>query len=369
MRVLYFSRDYTTHDRRFLSKLAASRHTIYFLRLEDDGLPYEQRPLPAGIQAVTWPGGAQPARRPADWLALMPAFDTVVREIQPDLIHAGPVQSCGFMAAVQGQHPFMVMSWGSDILVDADRDDLMRWLTRYTLARADWLLCDCQAVRDKVQSIVPFADDRIVQFPWGIDLSRFPARPAREAAAGLFHILSTRSWEPGYGTETTLLAFEQAHRRDPRLRLTLLGSGALRHWVEAFVAEHALAEVVNLPGLLPADRLPDLFRATDLYLSTAPSDGTSISLLEAMATGLPAVVVDNPGNREWIVPGRNGWLVPAGDAAATATALLEAAAMPAALQQLGTANRQIALARANWDTNVAQLLAAYDRIAAGLPHS
>ena len=50
--------------------------------------------------------------------------------------------------------------------------------------------------------------------------------------------------------------------------------------------------------------MPKWFRAADTYISCAQSDGTSVSLLEAMATGLPLIVTDIPSNREWVVEGR-----------------------------------------------------------------
>src|SRR3970040_625875 len=122
MRIFDFSRDYTTHDRRFLAKMSQSRHEIWFARLEDDGMEYEKRSLPDGVRTVTWPGGSQRYKTPAGWLRLMPYHESVLDEIRPDLVHAGPVQSCGLLTAIAGFHPLLVMSWGSDILVDADRD-------------------------------------------------------------------------------------------------------------------------------------------------------------------------------------------------------------------------------------------------------
>lgn len=104
MRILYFTRDYTTHDRRFLEKMAQSRHAIFFLRLEDDGIDYENRPLPDGIVPVIWQGGKSPARTPENWIRLMPDLSRVLNEVRPDLVHAGPVQSCAFMTVLVIAH-------------------------------------------------------------------------------------------------------------------------------------------------------------------------------------------------------------------------------------------------------------------------
>lgn len=369
MKILYFSRDYTTHDRRFLLKLAQSEHEVWFLRLENDGIPYEQRPLPAGIHTLNWPGGQCQAKMPERWIRLLPALEQVIESVKPDLVHAGPIQSCGFMVAVIGFHPFLVMSWGSDVLVDADRDDFWRWISRYTLERSDVLLCDCQAVRAKVKQIASYTDDQIVLFPWGIDLRQFYPGPdslrLREIHGwqDCFVILSTRAWEPLYGIDILIEAFRKAYASNPKLRLVLLGTGSLAQEIRGKIAQYGLNKVIYCPGQMLHSMLPDIFRAADLYVSTAYSDGTSISLLEAMATELPVVVTDTPGNREWVSPRRNGWLVPAGNAEALADVLLEAARLRiTARQQMGTVNRHIVEERANWDHNFLKLLEAYERL-------
>ena len=371
MKVLFFSRDYTTHDRRFLLKLAESRHEIWFLRLEDDGIQYEERPLPDRIHLVNWRGGKQGANTLGAWLHLMTDLESVLEQVHPDLVHAGPVQSCGFMIALTGFRPFLVMSWGSDMLVDADRNEIWRWMTRYTLKRSDMLLCDCRAVRVKVQQLVSYPDERIVQFPWGIDLHGFV--PGVDSAglrkridwADAFVILSTRSWEQICGIDVLLDAFRRAHALNSRLRLVLLGDGSLASSIEQFITDHDLDDVVYRPGMVSHERLPDYYRAADLYVSCAHSDGTSISLLEAMATGLPVAVTDGPGNREWVVPGENGWLVPAGDSEACAQLLLLAVDLDAIeRERIRRMNREIVEERADWDVNFAGLLEAYDRIEA-----
>ena len=371
MKVLYFSRDYTTHDRRFLLKLAESQHEVWFLRLEDDGILYEERPLPARIRLVNWRGGKQHVDTLEACLRLMPDFESVLDQIRPDLVHAGPVQSCGFMTALAGFHPFLVMSWGSDVLVDADRDEMWRWMTRYTLKRSDVLLCDCQAVRVKVQQLVPYPDERIIQFPWGIDLRRFaPGADSLGLRSRLGWenssvILSTRSWEQIYGIDVLLETFRRAYIQNPRLRLVLLGDGSLASEIQRFIADHGLNDVVYRPRMVSHEQMPDYFRAADLYLSCTHSDGTSISLLEAMATGLPVVVTDGPGNQEWVIPGENGWLAPVRDADAFAQFLLLAADTTLAeRERISHANRQIAEERADWDENFGLLLKAYDRIEA-----
>jgi glycosyltransferase involved in cell wall biosynthesis len=98
------------------------------------------------------------------------------------------------------------------------------------------------------------------------------------------------------------------------------------------------------------------YAAADVYVSASEVDGTSVSLLEAMASRRAVVVSDIAGNREWVEPGRNGVLFPVGDAALLARALLDVAALPdAARRGWGEQGRSQVLLRADWERNAARL--------------
>src|SRR5207248_1614693 len=100
-----------------------------------------------------------------------------------------------------------------------------------------------------------------------------------------------------------------------------------------------------------------------IYASATPTDGASISLLEAMRCALPVVVVDNAGNREWVTNGVNGVLFPARDVAALAARLVELADDRQRGAAMGLEAQRVMLDRADWNVNVQRLFALYDRLA------
>ncbi len=386
MRILYFTRDYTPHDHRFLSALADSEHTIYFLRLEQRGQPVEDRPLPSSIEQIHWAGGHKPARW-QDAPSLLFGLHKIVQQIKPHIIHAGPVQRSAFLTALSGFRPLVSMSWGYDLIQDAERSALWRWATRFTLKNSDWLIGDCNTIR-KIAVSYGMPDERITTFPWGIDLEHFsPRQPENENLVSInqndsgnetenqtFTLLSTRSWESIYGVDTLARAFVLAARERPELRLIMLGNGSQAGLLRNIFMEGGLIPNANsqhqdlqpsrviLPGQIGFDKLPHYYRSADLYLAATHSDGTSISLLEAMACGCPALVSDLEGNREWITPGENGWLFPENDVHAMAQAILNAVAMRSQLPQMGQKARKIVEQRADWKTNFQKLLQVYQQV-------
>jgi glycosyltransferase involved in cell wall biosynthesis len=361
MRVIYFSQDYTPHDHRFLQALAKTEHEVHYLRLEDGGHELEKRPIPAGIRLIEWWGG----RGRLAWHQLPRArreVRTVLNRIGPELVHAGPVQGPAFLAALAGARPLVTMSWGSDLLWKARRG-LDRWKARLTLARSEVLVCDSESVLQRaVQLGMPA--ERIVKFPWGVDLEHFSPGPASGLRRELgweneFVVLSTRSWEPLLGINVLIEGFVRAAAGCPELRLLLLGSGSLETEIKNQIALGGAEHQVHFAGQVEFARLPEMYRAADLYVSASHSDGSSVSLLEAMACGLPALVSDIPGNREWVEPEVNGRWFRDKSGSDLARQLRQAESRREVLPAMGRNSRQVAVARADWSRNFGKLAEAY----------
>ena len=364
--ILYFTRDYTTHDHRFLSSLAQTEHKVYYLRLERRGHQLEDRALPPQIEQVHWAGGHEPARW-QDGPRLLGDLERVIRTVKPDLIQAGPLQRSAFLVALTGFHPLVSMSWGYDLIHDANTNGLWRWATRYTLKKSDVMIGDCNIIRQLAISF-GMSNEHIVTFPWGINLQDFSPGPDEEPQSleqtepkeSTFTLLSTRGWEPIYGVDVIARAFVLAARQHPELRMLMLGNGSQASELRQTFIKAGVQDQVLFPGQVSQSDLPRLYRTADLYISASHSDGTSISLLEAMACGRPALASDIPGNREWITPGENGWLFPDGDADALAQAILLAIKERDKLTEMGGAARNLAEQRADWENNFQVLLSAYE---------
>jgi glycosyltransferase involved in cell wall biosynthesis len=369
MRVLYFSDNLADHNRRFLDKLVECGIEVWFLEPTTDHLPDSW--LPEGVHWIQAVQKLRPHAGPAEFAQFVPELKHWLREIRPDLVHAGPTDTCGFVTALSEFHPWLLMSWGSDILYSADHDEERRRATVFALSSADGFFCDCDAVRVRARELASVPDARTVQLPWGIRAGSFsrngecPDRSAFSREPGTRVLLSTRSWEPLYGIDVLLGAFRESHSINPSLRLLLLGNGSGAADVRQFVSDHGLNDVIHLPGQIRQQDMAKWFRAADIYVSCTRSDGTSVSLLQAMATGLPVVVSDLPANREWVENEHNGWLAPVNSVDGFATQILRAAALgPLEVKAIAERNQNKIEGRADWDRNFPKLLKMYDQLTA-----
>jgi len=104
-----------------------------------------------------------------------------------------------------------------------------------------------------------------------------------------------------------------------RLRLAIVGAGPLAAEVHQILQDADLQSRLWLPGTR-AD-IPEVLRALDCFVLPSLSEGTSCTLQEAMASGLPLIATAVGGNPQVLCHGQRGQLVPSGDAAALAQAI------------------------------------------------
>ena len=359
MRLLYFTEADSPHDRLFLTSLAGTSHQVYALRKK------ECQPLtPPGIIELNWPMGRPDWRHWDGWKQGKDQLREVIDKQEFDLIHAGPIQGPALLAALSGFQPLVTMSWGSDILVRAKRSPWMRFATKYVLDRTKVFLGDCQTVVEEAKNY-NFSEKKIVQFPWGVDLKHFSPCSGRASGQALrcslgwdnnFIILCNRSWFPIYGVDILAKAFVHSSDKNRTLRLILVGDGPLSEQIHTILTP--VDKKVYYMGRVSKQDLPGIYCAADLFVSPSHSDGSSVSMLEAMACGCPVLVSDIPSNKEWVKPDEVGKLFKDGDPISLDEKMLEMSNDPK-LSEYGLGARALAEKRANWEENFQILLNAY----------
>jgi glycosyltransferase involved in cell wall biosynthesis len=188
-----------------------------------------------------------------------------------------------------------------------------------TLRRADALVVPSEFLR------VIFArfgfEARVV--PNVIDADRFaphPGAPGRSRPAP--HIVIARNLEPVYDLATGLRAFQRIREAVPGARLTIAGSGPEGPRLRALAAELGLGESVRFAGRIENDAMPDLYREADIALNPSLADNMPISILEALASGVPVVTTDVGGVPYLVRHGETAQMVPPGDPIAMADAVI-----------------------------------------------
>lgn len=150
----------------------------------------------------------------------------------------------------------------------------------------------------------------------GIDLDRFRfSGPADELSA-----ISVGRLSPEKDYATLLRAVARVVKQVPDFRLKLVGDGSERPALETLAGELGIEDHVQFLG--EQQDVPDLLRTAGFFISSSTTEGISLTLLEAMAVGLPIVTTHVGGNPEIVIEGETGRLVPPSDPEALAERIL-----------------------------------------------
>ena len=149
-------------------------------------------------------------------------------------------------------------------------------------------------------------------------------------------MLVTRNLEPIYDIDTALRAFRRIQEAYPGARLTVCGSGPERGNLMALARELGIADAVTFTGRLDNNRIAALYQSADVMINPSLADNMPISILEALACGVPVVSTNVGGVPYLVTHHKTALLVSPGDDKAMAEAVISILGNPA----LGDSLRQ-----------------------------
>jgi len=291
------------------------------------------------------------------------------RTLHPDIVHTrntagldaiAPARLAGVGTVLHGEHG----RTADDPLGSNPRHNLLRRLHAPLVARfttvsadlADWLVDTVGIAPRKVQVLMN-----------GVDVERFaPGAVDRRALLpqvpdGAVVVGTVGRLDPvkGHAVLVDAVARLTAHGEVP-MQLVIVGEGPERAALQQRIDAAGLGETVHLLG--EREDVPAVLQTCDVFCLPSFAEGISNTLLEAMATGLPVVATAVGGNRELVVDGEVGCLVPAHDPAALAAALQPLVSDVGMRQRWGAAARRRACEQFSLEAMVRRYEACYTEV-------
>lgn len=301
-------------------------------------------------------------------LPLMLQFKRLIKNIDPDVIHAHYIMETTLLGAASGFHPFVVTAWGSDVLSAPQKSKVSRWMAKYLLKRADLITTDGEHVKKPLMELG--ADPQKIKIIYfGVDTQKFKPGQKDERlrkALGVLNsptIISLRRFEPIYNVESLIKAVPLVLREVPEAKFLLIEKGSEEAKLKQLAESLGVSNSVKFVGWVPGDELPRYMASADICVSTSLSDaGLAASTAEAMACGLPVIITDFGDNRTWVKDGVNGFLIPLKDPEALASKIVCLLQKEDLRKKFGQANRQIIEERNNWRKEMAKMGKLYQEL-------
>jgi len=223
----------------------------------------------------------------------------LIKEITPLYLNAHFLSSYGFLAAlsksVNSKMILIQSTWGTDVLVSPFRNIFRKKIAQYALNKADYITSDSLHMSDVIMKLVDKKE--VLTFSFGFD-SLEKNKVKKEKI-----IFSNRGLKFFYNVDKILRWFAT---QSSEYKLVIANDGAERLMLEALSKELSIGERVVFVGFLKEKEMKRYYAKSQYFISIPDSDGTAVSLLEAMMYGCIPIVSNIPANREWILDLVNG---------------------------------------------------------------
>ena len=194
--------------------------------------------------------------------------------------------------------------------------------------------------------------------PNGVDTERFRPRRVRDGALRARFGVAPQTPLVGFvgrlsaekGPDLFLRMALSVRTQVPSAEFLLVGDGAMLKQLQLFAKRFGVADAVHFAG--SQDDMPAVFNELDVLVSSSLTEAMPLAVMEAMASGVPAIACKVGGIPDLVAHGVTGWLVDAGDVETLATRVVELLADDALRGAIGAAARERAVARMGLDQSV-----------------
>jgi len=329
MKICYVADGRSVHTVRWLRWFASRGHEMHLITDSDcviDGIETHQTSGRGGI--LSFFKRAREVKKK-------------IESLEPDIVHGHYLFGYATFAAMSGHHPLVQSIWGGDYHVDWATHPLTRPIIKYTISKGDMFHSVSQHLTDWLMDRFKIHGDNIVTFPNFPDPEIF--KPSKAMADDKIVIMTNRRLEPYYNPDQFFDALPQVLAGRDDIHVIVAGTGSQKERLEQKIRGLGLNEQVDFVGHVSHDTMANMLSNSDIFVSTSPTDGTSVSLLEAMSCGAFPVVTEIAATRPWIEDGKNGYLVPVGDVAGLAHHIIEAIESPELRKTAARSNRNFIL--------------------------
>lgn len=241
-------------------------------------------------------------KNPLKMLQNIKKLRQIMKDYSPSIIHVHQANSFAFISAKANKKrfPLVLTTWGSDVLILPSKGFLYKYIVGYSLKTADYLTADASFMEKPIRKFSK-KELRIANFGIDYEESELPEKKN--------YIYSNRLHKPLYRIDKIIEGFADFYSNNPDWKL-IIGANGIETEKLALLAEKLLPKVAyQFIGFVNKEENVKRYLEAKIWLSNPESDGTAMSLLEAMSYGCIPVVSNLAANNEWINNNENGIVI------------------------------------------------------------
>jgi glycosyltransferase involved in cell wall biosynthesis len=234
------------------------------------------------------------------WIQSYFKIKKYLKSDRPDVIHIHQVNRLAFFVCLAAQKfniPIVTTAWGSDVLLVPKKSFLHRFIAKFVLKNSAAVTGDSQQMISAIRSLVPKQKN--------LQCLQYGITPVKHAIKENL-IYSNRLHKPLYRIDLIIKLFAEFYSKHNDWKLVIGAEGEQSEALKKLAISLLPESAIEFTGWLNAEQNASWYSRASIYISLPESDGTSVSLLEAMSANCIPIVPNLPVSEEWVKSGVNG---------------------------------------------------------------
>ena len=275
---------------------------------------------------------------------------------EPSLVVSAPLDTVTIPLA-GGDYRHVGISFATDLMVSAAASSDALVAMGEAVITCDAIVTDNYATENALIAL-GVAETAVIRIPWGPDTRHLPSLTRAEVGwpEDRKILLYPRSLESHYQPEVFVSALAHIVHDVPELLAVMVEAGSQVQSTKGLIATAGLDDYVRWEPLSTPDHFQGLLGLSDCVVVTPKTDGTSVTVMDAMNQGIPVVSSLTAGSAQWVIQGITGWNFPVGDSDRLAEVVIEALRSDSRRREAITGNaKRLVDSRAGWQASSVQL--------------
>jgi glycosyltransferase involved in cell wall biosynthesis len=291
------------------------------------------------------------------YLKYVTILKKIIRHFKPDVLHAHYATSYGLVGALSNFHPFIISSWGTDVMKFPNKNFVAKSILKYNFKKADVLCATSETVKAYIQNVIK---KEVQVVPFGINTREFKKRKVTSLfKEGDFVVGSIKPLEPIYNVDILLTSFAELRKKYAAIKLLIVGEGAVSEQLKRLAKELRIDKDVVFTGRVPFKEISNYYNMIDVLVNISEYESFGVSVIEAMACEKPVIVTNVGGLKEIVKDETLGIKVEVRNSEQTGKAIERLITDRDLYEKIARNSRSYVTNNYNWENNLAAMIEIY----------
>ena len=357
MRILLLSDTYSEHTEKWALGLANRGIGVGLFSFNKASYEWHSHPNITVFFEPEKKINAESTLTKIAYLKYVTVLKGIIKHFKPDVLHAHYATSYGLVGALSGFHPYIISSWGTDVMKFPNKNFVAKSILKYNFRSADLLCATSNTIKEYISKVTK---KEVTVVPFGVDVSVFSSKIVDSLfEKDHFVIGSIKPLENLYNIDILIHSFALLLPKYPGIKLLIAGEGSAEEELKNLATKLNVNDAVKFVGRIPFSEISNYYNMLHVLVNISEYESFGVSVIEAMACEKPVIVTNVGGLKDLVKDDSLGLKVDVRSIEQTTDAIELLITDKEKYTQVAKNARQYVIENYSWKNNLEQMINTY----------